>query len=255
MTKIVGILNITPDSFSDGGVCSNSINKSIEQMIDDGADVIDIGAESTCPDANPISQEEEWDRLEPVMESLGKYKDKVNFGIDTRNPTTAELACTYGVTWINDVSAFSHPKMCRIAKEYGSTCVFMHSLTVPADSSVTIPENENIIQTIYQWAKDKLVWLRSEGLENLIFDPGIGFGKTAHQSFDIIKNISQFKSLGVPIMVGHSRKSFLKLITNAPPAERDDETANFSGKLAQAGVDYIRVHNVKTNKKAIELIP
>lgn len=251
-TKIVGILNITPDSFSDGNLfmTPEKAIKMAKTLKKDGADIIDIGAESTRPGAKNIGQKEEWRRLNKILKILTKN----NFiSVDTRHQKTADSALKLGVLWINDVSGFADKKMIAVAKKYKSDVVIMHNLGIPANPKKTIPEKSDTIKIIYNWAKKKISALEKSGIkkEKIIFDPGIGFGKTAEQSLAIIKSVENFNSLGVRIMIGHSRKSFLKLFTDKPPEERDVETAAISAFLS-GKVDYIRVHNVRVNLAALK---
>lgn len=242
--KLVAIINITPDSFSDGRAEATTEDyiQLINQAITDGADILDIGAESTRPGATLLTPQEEWSRLAPVLRATSN-EQRTTLSIDTRHPQTFRKALQYGARWFNDVSGFQNPESLALAKECGCDIVLMHSLTVPADLKVTFPEGTDVVKEVYQWAEKRI---GEVGLpkERIIFDPGIGFGKTAAQSWDLINNISEFKALGVRIMVGHSRKSFLGL----PMEQRDAATAEITRKLAKNGVDYARVHNIKVSR-------
>lgn len=257
--KIVGILNITTDSFSDGGLFTDtqSILNQCKKLIDDGANIIDIGAESTRPGACAINAKEEWQRLSPVISDIIKLCSSKNIlsSLDTRHPENAVKAVKLGIDWINDVSGCINDQMIMITAKYNKKIVLMHNLGVPAQKEVVIPENKDAVTEIYKWAEEKIIQLINNGIkkENIIFDPGLGFGKTSLQSLEIIKNISIFKKLGVDILVGHSRKSFLSIFTDKPAQERDLETASISLLLSASGVDYIRVHNVKINRRALSL--
>ena len=179
----------------------------------------------------------------PVLRALGNIKTTIS--IDTRHPDTFQNALRYGAKWFNDVSGFKNRTSIKLAAECGCDVVLMHSLTVPADPKITFPENADVAKEVINWAEKRIAQL---GLpkEKIIIDPGIGFGKTAVQSWQLIENIAQFKTLGVRIMVGHSRKSFLGL----PMEQRDEATAKVTQQLAKAGVDYVRIHNVAVNHKA-----
>lgn len=254
-TSLVGIINVTPDSFSDGGL-HNSPDAALDQarrMVKEGASVIDIGAESTRPGAKTISPEEEWKRLGPVLEKLRESELNAWISVDTRNPETAAKALLAGIDWLNDPSGLANPKMLEEARKSAVNVVIMHNLGIPADPNKVMPEKEDIIVSIVSWAAMKIDELTKQGIgmDRIIFDPGIGFGKTAEQSYTIIENIEAFKKLGVRLMVGHSRKSFLKAFTDEPAHERDEITAKFSSWLANLDVDYLRVHDIKTNKKAL----
>ncbi len=238
--KLVAIINVTPDSFSDGE--EGSIEQRIAQAIVGGASVIDIGAESTRPSATLITPEEEWSRLLPILRATSNER-RTTLSIDTRHPETFQKAIHYGAKWFNDVSGFTNLASLALAKECGCDIVLMHSLTVPADTKITFPEGTDVVREVYHWAEKRIAEI-GINKERIIFDPGIGFGKTAAQSWDIINNIKVFKSLGVRIMVGHSRKSFL----GGEMAERDAATAKITRKLAENGVDYARVHNIAANR-------
>ena len=209
MTKLVGILNITPDSFSDGGLhfTPEKAVGAAREMIRQGAAIIDIGAESTRPGATALSSAEEWARLQPVLAAL---KD-IPFSVDTRHAETASKALAAGAAWINDVSGFSDAAMVAAVKSNNCKLVFMNSLSVPASRDIVLPLKADAVTLILAWAKERIAALEAAGIvkNRLIFDPGIGFGKTREQSFALLRGIEKFKVLGVPILVGHSRKSFL----------------------------------------------
>lgn len=235
MTRLIAILNITPDSFSDGGV-GNYIARA-EQAVKEGAAMLDIGAESTRPGAALLTAEEEWARLSPILPHLPK---NIPISLDTRHAATLEKAIPYGVTWLNDVGGLQDEKLVATAREAGLTMVLMHSLTVPADKNVTLPEECDVVEELMEWAKPRLG-------PNIVFDPGLGFGKTAAQSWEIISKAERFKALGVPVLIGHSRKSFMGI----PMEERDAKTATITRELAAKGIDYLRVHNVAANRAAL----
>jgi len=268
MSKLVGIVNVTPDSFSDGGKYAgrDAAIRAIGRLIEDGADAIDIGAESTRPGATPVTPEEEWQRLAPVMEyitsSFGptegscadgdaslKAKDDVIFSIDTRHAQTARKALAAGAHWINDVSGFSDPAMVEAVKYSDCKLVVMHSLSVPADTHVVLEDSADVMQALLDFAQKRMGELAAAGIARarIIFDPGIGFGKTAAQSLLILQRIEELKQLGIPLLVGHSRKSCLGSLGK----NRDDATLAMSQTLAKAGVDYLRVHDVAAHRKML----
>ena len=283
---LVGIINITPDSFSDGGINFNPqvALANIQRLVEDGADIIDIGAESTRPNATPISQGEEWERLEPVLLTLKNLRSSAtqaapinwasprsarpripSISVDTRYAQTARKALSLGISWINDVSGFSSAEMVEAVR--GSDCklVVMHSLSVPTDKNIILPVDADPVEIVIEWAKARFLALEKAGIsrDRIIFDAGIGFGKNAAQSQAIIDGVSRFKELAVPILIGHSRKSFLqnchsecneeslhnneKILRQAQD-DIDDATIKASQFLAENGVDYLRVHNVKRHR-------
>lgn len=255
--KLVGILNITPDSFSDGGLCFNPENALLQakKCVAEGASVLDIGAESTRPNATPITLEEEWQRLLPVIKLIKAELPAVNLSVDTYHPETAEKVLGLGIDFLNDVTGFQKTIMQQLAREADIPIIFMHSLTVPASKTVLIPEDKNPIEVVYHWAQLKIEAFLKQGfrLENLIFDVGIGFGNSPKQAIQLLRHIEVFHALGVKLYVGHSRKSFLNAITDKHCSDRDFETAVISGLLAKKQVHYLRVHNVALSQQAIRL--
>jgi len=257
-SKLWGILNITPDSFSDGGRFFET-DRAIERaakLIKDGAVVIDIGAESTRPGAEPISWQEEWDRLKdllPVVRQHIKSKN-VRIGLDSYKHEVIKRALPY-IDIINDVSGLRDKKMLNLVKESKLPTVLMHNLSVPADANITIPENVDVMNHLTSWFKKKIMLLEDFGIESkqLILDPGIGFGKQPSQSLCILNRIGQLKEFGLPLLVGHSRKGFLKLLHVGSMAEMDFNTGIVSAYLTDKKVEHIRVHNVLLNKKLMAL--
>lgn len=244
--ELVGIINITPDSFSDGGESfspQDALNN-ILRLVDEGVDIIDIGAESTRPNATAITQEEEWARLEPTLSRLTGFP--IPISVDTRYAETAKKALALGVRWINDVSGFADADMVAVVRDSNCNLVVMHSLSVPADKNVILPIDADPVELIISWAKTRIAELEKAGIkhERIIFDPGIGFGKNAEQSQKIIDGLAKFRELNVPILIGHSRKSFIQVA----PGDKDDATIKISQFLAENGVDYLRVHNVKRHR-------
>ena len=259
LTETMGILNITPDSFSDGGIHNTpeTALNTAQAWCQAGVRVLDIGAESTRPGATPISTRDECERLAPILDLLKNdttlQEHHVILSLDTRNPDVAKWATTQGIHWINDVSGFENSKMAQIVAESGMTAIFMHSLSVPSRKDLLIPEEVDSIDLILKWGEQKIRDLLNQGLqrENLIFDPGLGFGKTTAQNWEIIKKFRRFHELGVKTLVGHSRKSFLSTLGPAPAHARDLETAALSIDLFEKGVDYLRVHDPLLNQRAL----
>lgn len=255
-TKIQAIANITPDSFSDGGkyFTPDAADEYIKNLAKKGVDIIDIGAESTRPGAETLTVDEEWQRLQPVLENIKDYPD-ISFSLDSRNPENQKKALDFGVDIINDVSGFNSEDMKNLAAVSGKKVIFMHSLSVPADKENVIAEDQDPVHLVKNWAEDKISELQKAGIKrsNMIFDPGIGFGKTAEQSWEIIKRIDEFESLGVSILIGHSKKSFLTLFTDKPSAQRSDETLAISAILINKGIDFLRVHDAVDHMRLIDV--
>jgi len=244
--KIFGILNITPDSFSDGNIYMSPQNAAAQakKMLAEGAFAVDVGAESTRPGAFAITPGEEWERLSAVMKELGN----ISLSIDTRNPATAEKALLYNnVKYLNDVSGFNNLEMVKLAAAAKVNIIVMHSLSVPVDKNITLTSPP--VETLTGWIGRKFEVLSKSGItpEKIIFDPGIGFGKTPEQSREIIARAGELAGichkLGTKILYGHSRKSFL----GGDIASRDFETAKITAYLQTKAVDFVRVHNVQAN--------
>ncbi|MEH0831642.1 dihydropteroate synthase [Anaplasma bovis] len=258
-TKIVGILNVTPNSFSDGGQFLEP-EKALAhayKLIEDGADVIDVGAESTAPDAVAISVEEEQRRLEEVLPQVieAAHSAKVEVSIDTRNASTASIALRAGVDYVNDQGGLSDPNMVPVIRESHTKVVVMHSLGLPVSRSrYSACSPEDLMREIIEWLRARVDTLVSNGVhrEDIIVDPGIGFGKLPEHSWYIMRNIRMLSELGVKTYVGHSRKSPFSSLS-IPLTDRDVPTAIVSAFLMQQGVDFIRVHNVEMTKLARDI--
>jgi dihydropteroate synthase len=276
-TKIVAILNVTPDSFSDGGKF-NSYQNAIDhiwQLINQGADIIDIGAESTRPGGKRVGIDEEWQRLEIILpqlvdiiwtNNLNPKNKKIAISIDSRNLETAKKAHQAGVNIINDVNGLKDKKMAEFVINNNLEVVFMHSLTIPVDPTIIIDHDLDIVAEIISFAKQKITELMAMGAKKkqLIFDPGIGFGKDSDQSIEILKRIDEFRILDLPLYIGHSKKRFLdkldfeqfqKIAPNLcefKPEEfnnfsREQKTSLISQYLTEKKIEFIRVHDVKDN--------
>ena len=251
--KFFGILNITPDSFSDGGKFydTQSALDHLKKLINDGADIIDIGAESTRPNAIPITAEEEWSRLKEILPKvINEIKTnylEIKISLDSRHYQTVAKAIDLGIDIINDVSGFEDENMIELAAKSGKKIVVMHNLGVPADKNKIIPENLDVVEVLINFMKAKLAQLQKAGIkkENIIFDPGIGFGKNAKQSIYIIQNIERLHCLEIPLLIGHSKKSFLDEMDCGEVKTREEKTILLSKNLAKRGVEYLRVHDVK----------
>ena len=254
-TYIMGILNVTPDSFSDGGKF-NTPEKAFEQtkfLIQSGADIIDIGGETTKPFSKEVSSDEELKRILPVIEKIREFDKNIPISIDTRHSIVAKEAIKAGADIINDVSGFDwDSKMIEVAAELQVPVVIMHSKSSPETMQINPTYEKNIIDTIYESLTDKVQKAISSGIkpENIIIDPGIGFGKTLEHNFEIIKRISEFKSLGRALLVGISRKSLI----NLPAEEKEEANIALNSYLTSQGVNIIRVHEVEKHFKAFKVL-
>ena len=253
-TKLAGILNVTPDSFSDGGVYFDEklAQEHLIQMIEEGADIIDIGAESTRPGAKEVEPEEQIKRLKPIIEFINNENITLPISVDTRSSQVAEYVLDNGVNMINDVSGFDYDKdMLKVAAKYNADVIIQHSKGTPENMQDS-PKYDNLIEDIYLNLKNKIELAQNYGLKNIIIDPGIGFGKTKEDNFEILNRIEEFYSLNCPIMVGVSRKSLLG-IKEDDNSLKDSLTLAVSYPLVQKGVDYLRVHNVRLHKELLNL--
>lgn len=245
---IMGILNLTPDSFSGDGLMGMQALQRARQLAEDGADILDIGAESTRPGATALLPEQEWARLEPVLHAINdqSWRQQVRLSIDTRHSVTAARALDMGVDIVNDVGGLANTEMDESLEEHECDIVVMHALSIPADPAITLAASGDIIAEILQWKSIVTQRAKTRGLatHRLIYDPGIGFGKTAEQSLALINRAAELKQSGGRWLYGHSRKSFMKLMSDAPAEARDELTRTFSAQLAEAGIDYLRVHDV-----------
>jgi dihydropteroate synthase len=271
MTQLVGILNLTPDSFSDGGLYDvpEAAYRQAEALIRDGADVLDIGAESTRPGANPLNALTEWQRLSPILPDIIAlaHRHQVQVSLDTRHASTAAQAIAAGVDWINDVSCGASPDLLAAVAESKMDYVAMHSLGVPADKSVILPPG-NPVQQVREAFIRLLERLAKAGInpERIILDPGLGFGKDAAQSLSLLWDAPSFTDLGCRLLIGHSRKSCFDIIpftcngteqsearsggglgVKTPISQKDYATLMASAYLMHRQIDYLRVHDIRTH--------
>jgi dihydropteroate synthase len=252
-TLIMGILNVTPDSFSDGGLYYNQ-QKAVErglQMADEGADIIDIGGESTRPGAESIEASVELKRVLPVIESLVKQV-KIPVSIDTTKAKVAKLAIAGGAEIVNDISALHGDKnMTKTIKDAGAAVILMHMRGKPRNMQKGNLVYKNLMEEITDYLKKSSEKAVGAGIEKdcLVIDPGIGFGKTPEDNYKIIKNLSQLKKLGMPVMIGTSRKSFIDKVTGGEPGQRLEGTAATVAAAIMNGCHIVRVHDVAAMKK------
>ena len=255
---LMGILNVTPDSFSDGGrfLERDAAVAHARRLVEEGAGIIDLGAESTRPDGTPVDPHTEWARLDPVLHGLRELREELRppgggepfrVSLDSRNPSTVRSALRVGVEILNDVTGFSHREMIEIAGETEVPLVFMHSLSIPVVKGESLPPGRDPVDELMGWAGERLLEFDRRGIarNRLIFDPGIGFGKTVQHNWHLLEHIERFHDLGLSLLVGHSRKSFLEAVTDRPSADRDAETLAVSRGLATKGIEILRVHDVK----------
>ncbi|MEI7903895.1 MAG: dihydropteroate synthase [Candidatus Firestonebacteria bacterium] len=255
-TLIMGILNVTPDSFSDGGkfLSKDSAVKQALRMATEGADIIDVGGESTRPGAPAISAKEELKRVIPVIRALaGKVKLPVS--IDTYKSEVAEAALSEGASIVNDISGFRFDKkIAGVAARYKAGVVLMHILGVPGNMQQN-PGYENLIKEISLYLKKSALIARRAGVakESIILDPGIGFGKTLEHNLLLIKKIGEFRKLGYPVLMGPSRKSFIGKLLGLPAEERLEGTLAAVAACVLNGASAVRVHDVKETARVVKI--
>lgn len=252
--SIVGILNVTPDSFSDGGkfLAVESAVRHAKKMVADGADIIDIGGESTRPKSEPISVEEEMERVRPVIQRLVQ-EVSVPLSIDTRKPEVAKECLRLGVHMINDVTGLGNADMRKLAVAYKVPVVIMHMLGTP-ETMQENPVYEDVIRDIDRFFEERISQACAAGIEraNIILDPGIGFGKTTRHNLEILSQLQEFAHFGLPLMVGPSRKGFIENITGLPVGERLPGTLMAIAFAIVNGASFVRVHDVKECKELCE---
>jgi dihydropteroate synthase len=251
---IMGILNVTPDSFSDGGIHS-SRKKALEHayfLIEQGADIIDVGGESTRPGADPVTEKDEYRRVIDVIEELSQTTD-VLISIDTSKPFVAEEAVKVGAAIINDVCGLRNEAMIDVAVMYGVLTVIMHMHGTPSTFETDTMEGD-VLSDIKKFLDERVEYALFRGVKekNIILDPGIGFGKTSEQDMKIIDNCGLFSGK-FPVMIGPSRKRFLA--QNYPGMDPDEATALVSKKAADNGARILRVHDVRKVRTALRKGP
>ena len=253
--NILGVLNLTPDSFSDGGKF-NTKKKGIKQafhLFDTGANLIDIGGESTRPGSKAISENLEWSRISNVLKKLSK---KIPTSIDTRKSNIMKRGIKLGVKLINDISGLSYDKeTLHVLKKYKIPFIIQHSQGIPENMQKK-PSYKNELLDIYDFFEDKIKLLRSKGINhnNIILDPGIGFGKNLKHNMSLLQHVSIFHSLGFPLLIGNSRKRFIKELSG-----NNDSKFRIGGTIASAiylmmqGVQILRIHDVNEVMQGIKI--
>ncbi len=253
---IMGIINITPDSFSDGGKFLDK-EQAVEQALsltEDGADILDIGGESTRPGAKKVSVEEELKRVIPVVEALIKKNQDLVISIDTTKSKVAEEALKAGASIINDISAMTFDKnMIEVAANSNVPIILMHMKGEPKNMQKD-PFYDDVILEIYDYLNERITFAEKNSVNNIIIDPGIGFGKRVEDNYEIINRLNEFKGLTKPVMIGLSRKSFLGKSLNLQIDERKEATLIAETISLYKNADIIRTHDVLQLKKAKEFI-
>ncbi len=251
----MGILNITQDSFSDGGLYldpSQAKQKALE-MIEQGADIIDIGAESTRPGAQPVSSDAELERLLPVIESLAD--SNIIISVDTSKAEVMRAAVQAGASMINDVRALQNDQTLETVADLNVPVCLMHMQGTPRTMQ-TAPEYDDVVSDIIEFFKQRITACISAGIskENIILDPGFGFGKTVEHNFSILRRFKEFECLGLPLLAGLSRKSMIAAIIDKPAMQRMPASITLAVLARQRGASILRVHDVAETKDALAMV-
>ncbi len=252
---IMGILNMTPDSFYDGGKYQSTEKalKKAESLLSDGADIIDIGAVSTRPQADEVSPEEELERLLPVLKSIRKYFPDSILSVDTFRGSIAKAALDEGADIINDVYAgqYDHT-MIPVISEYKAPYIIMHMQGTPATMQKD-PQYEHVVKSILFFLSERIAVLKQAGIADIIIDPGFGFGKTQRHNFEILAKLEYFTTLDFPVLVGLSRKSMIYKSLDIHPQDALNGTTVLNTIALEKGAAILRVHDVKEANELVKL--
>jgi dihydropteroate synthase len=254
-TAVMGVLNITPDSFHDGGryeATEDAVARA-EAMVEAGADVVDVGGESTRPGADPVPVDEERERVVPVVEALTDLDCLVS--VDTRKAAVARAALEAGADVLNDVSGLEDPEMRLVAADHDVPVVVMHSVETPVDPDVDV-EYDDVVGDALDALTERVLLAEKAGLDRsqIVVDPGLGFGKSAAESFELLGRLGEFRALGCPVLVGHSRKSMFGLVGRETSEDRLPATVAATALAADRGADIVRVHDVEENVAAVRTV-
>ena len=257
-TKIIGILNVTPDSFSDGNLYIDP-EKAVEyamQMVEDGADIIDIGGESTRPGAEKIPAQTEMERVIPIIKALRKFSD-IPISIDTYKASVAEAALENGASIINDISALRFdPEMIDVLKKYENVPVILMHISGTPETMQVDPHYDDTINEIIEFFRERISFCLKNGISKarIIIDPGIGFGKRHKDNLIILKKISEFSCFDIPVLIGASRKSFISRIYKSDVSDRIEGSLAAAAIAIRNKVDFVRVHDVLEHKRFIKVM-
>ncbi len=254
-TLVMGVVNVTPDSFSDGGrfLSADSAFEQAAQLVADGADILDVGGESSRPGADPTPEQVELDRVAPVIERIAAELS-VSVSIDTYKPRVAGECLKLGATIINDINGLRDEEMVAVAGKSGSAVVIMHMLGRPKTMQAD-PRYDDLIGELRAFLEDRARAAIDAGVKDIALDPGLGFGKTVAQNYEILRRLDEFRELGWPLLAGPSRKSFLgRLASQLPVEQRLEGTIAASCAAAMNGADIVRVHDVKECRRALDVI-
>lgn len=253
-TLVMGIVNVTPDSFSDGGrfLDAASAIRHARRLVEEGADILDVGGESTRPGSETVPEEEELRRVLPVIEVLAS-DTAATISVDTRKPAVADACLRAGARVVNDVGGLRDPAMREVAARHGAAVVIMHMQGTPRTMQQD-PRYHDVVHDIAAYLQAQAALAREAGIRDIAIDPGIGFGKTAAHNFEILGRLGEFVALGYPVLLGPSRKSFLAKVPRAAANEqRLEGTIAACVAAAMQGVSVLRVHDVAECKRALRV--
>ncbi len=256
-TLVMGIVNVTPDSFSDGGRYAEpaAAIARCEALLDEGADLLDLGGESTRPGSQPVAPEEQWRRLGPVLEGLAARRPGALLSVDTQSAAVAERALASGAAIVNDVSALADPAMAGVVAAAGAGLVLMHLRGSPATMQDDTAYGD-VVEEVRAFLAARLGVARAAGVaaEAVALDPGIGFGKSAEGSLALLAHVPALASLGRPVLIGASRKRFLGALTgDAPVHDRLEASLAAAAIAAALGARIVRVHDVRASVRAVRV--
>ena len=255
-TLVMGILNVTPDSFSDGGrfLDRAAAVAHATRMVDDGADILDVGGESTRPGSNAVSVDEELERVRPVIERLAQLHPAIPISIDTRKASVAGEALAAGAAIVNDVSGGADPDMFDVVRERDAAIVLMHMRGDPATMQEA-PHYEDVVGEVHEYLRQRIEAAELAGIEpdRIAIDPGIGFGKDLEHNLELMRRVDALLDLGRPVLVGPSRKRFLGTILDVPEDDRVEGTIGAVVWLISRGAHLARVHDVREVVRAVRV--
>ena len=253
--KVMGIVNVTPDSFSGDGIVHDASRAILrgKAMFDAGADLVDVGGESTRPGAEPVPVEVETLRTTGVVEALSVHRPG-RISIDTFKPEVAERALFAGATTVNDVTGLRDPRMISVVAEHDASVIIMHMKGEPRTMQVR-PRYKDVVAEVASFLKDRVDAAEAAGVSpgRIMVDPGIGFGKTLDHNLEIIARLREFKAIGKPIVIGVSRKAFIGKLTDLPPEERVEGSLAAAVLAVRNGADVVRVHDVPETVRALKV--
>jgi dihydropteroate synthase len=256
-TELVGIINVTPDSFYPESRYSDKekIVRAISRMVDMGLRIVDIGGESSRPGSEPVPYSTEIDRVVPVIEEVKSNFPDLLISVDSYHPETVEAAMNAGADILNDISGLENPKLLHTASRYQAAVIIMHMQGRPKNMQKN-PHYVNVIKEVSSFLFERARKAIAGGIDkrSIVIDPGIGFGKNHEDNLELLRNIDVFIRSGYPVLVGHSRKSFIGNILDLPVEERLEGTLAITAYLFLKGVNFIRVHDIEQNQKVIRVL-